>query len=133
MVSPMKIATWNVNSLRVRLPQALDLLARTTPDVLCIQETKVTDEEFPHDAVRAVGYEPLFTGQKTYNGVATFARSGEFGDVVTDLPGVDGAHKRFLAATIGGTRVINVYVPNGESVESPKYLYKLEWLNALTA
>lgn len=128
----MKIATWNVNSLRVRLPQVLDWLARESPDVLCLQETKVVDEEFPLDALRAVGYAAAFSGQKTYNGVATLTRAAA-ADVMNALPDGDGAQKRFLAATVDGVRIVNVYVPNGESVESDKYRYKLHWLETLTA
>src|SRR5690349_12727702 len=111
----MKIATWNLNSLRVRLPQVLDWLAREVPDVLCLQETKVTDEEFPADALRAAGYHFIFTGQKTYNGVATLTRA-PVSDPVVILPDDDGVQKRFLTATVNGVRVVNVYVPNGEAV-----------------
>ncbi len=127
----MKIATWNVNSLRVRLPQVLDWLAREAPDVLCLQETKVTDEEFPAEALRGVGYHVVFSGQKTYNGVATLTRI-PVTDAVVVLPDGDGIQKRFLAATVNGVRVVNVYVPNGEAVGSDKYTYKLAWLRALT-
>jgi exodeoxyribonuclease-3 len=127
----MKIATWNVNSLRVRLPQVLDWLAHASPDVLCLQETKVTDEEFPLAALRAAGYVAAISGQKTYNGVATLTRAAA-SDTATLLPGSDGVQKRFLAATVGGVRIVNVYVPNGESVESDKYQYKLNWLKTLT-
>jgi len=127
----MKLATWNVNSLRVRLPQVLDWLTREQPDVLCLQETKVTDAEFPAEALQTAGYRAVFTGQKTYNGVATLCR-GEPSDVVTQLPGDgDEAQKRLIAVTTGGVRVINVYVPNGESVDSDKYRYKLDWLKRL--
>src|SRR6266566_3348895 len=128
----MKIATWNVNSLRVRLPQVLDWLARASPDVLCLQETKVTDDALPRAALEAVGYTTTYRGQPTYNGVATLARTAA-ADVLPALDGVDAAHKRFLALTVAGVRVVNVYVPNGESVESEKYKYKLDWLRALTA
>lgn len=127
----MKLATWNVNSLRVRLPQVLDWLAREQPNVLCLQETKVTDAEFPLEPLQAAGYRAAFTGQKTYNGVATLCRQ-EPSDVVTRLPGDgDEAQKRLIAVTAGGTRIINVYVPNGESVDSDKYRYKLDWLKRL--
>lgn len=128
----MKIATWNVNSLRVRLPQVLDWLGREVPDVLCLQETKVVDEEFPVDALRAAGYLAAFSGQKTYNGVATLTRTAP-AEVISALPDGDGVQKRFLAVTVAGVRVVNVYVPNGESVESEKYSYKLGWLKTLTA
>jgi exodeoxyribonuclease-3 len=126
----MRIATWNVNSVRVRLPQVLDWLAQHSPDVLCIQETKVVDAEFPVADFQAVGYRAVFAGQKAYNGVATLTRQA-VGAVVTALPGFDSEQKRFLAATVAGLRLINVYVPNGESVESEKYTYKLAWLRAL--
>ncbi len=128
----MKIATWNVNSLRVRLPQVLDWLAANAPDVLCVQETKVVDEQFPAGELRAAGYTAAYSGQKTYNGVAILARL-PIADVATQLPGAGDEQKRFLAATVAGVRVINVYVPNGESVESEKYQYKLHWLAALRA
>ncbi len=127
----MKLATWNVNSLRVRLPQVIDWLAREQPDVLCLQETKVTDADFPAGVLRAAGYHASFTGQKTYNGVATLCRQ-EPSRIETRLPGDgDEAQKRLLAVTFAGIRVINVYVPNGESVDSDKYRYKLEWLKRL--
>jgi len=128
----MKIATWNVNSLRVRLPQVLDWLAREAPDVLCLQETKVTDEEFPAEALRAAGYECVYCGQKSYNGVAILARVAA-SDIAAFLPDGDGVQKRFLAATFNGVRVVNVYVPNGEAVDSEKYAYKLAWLKTLSA
>lgn len=126
----MRIATWNVNSLRVRLSQVLDWIAKHRPDALCIQETKVTDGEFPEAAFRDTGYRAVFAGQKTYNGVAIISRAPAE-TVIPDLPGVDSAHKRFLAATLGGVRVVNVYVPNGEQVGSEKFDYKLSWLGAL--
>lgn len=127
----MKLATWNVNSLKVRLPQVLDWLNRHQPDVLCLQETKLEDANFPLEAVRAAGYQALFSGQKTYNGVAVLSRIAA-SDAICAIPAFDDPQKRVLAATVGGTRVICVYVPNGESVESDKYQYKLKWLAALT-
>ncbi len=126
----MKIVTWNVNSLRVRLSQVLDWLQQYQPDVFCLQETKVTDEEFPIAAIRDAGYNVTFAGQKSYNGVATLSRAPAEA-VLTALPGVDSAQKRFLAATFGGVRVVNVYIPNGEAVDSEKFTYKLSWLRAL--
>ncbi len=126
----MKIATWNVNSIRVRLPQVLEWLQREAPDILCLQETKITDGEFPVAAFRDAGYQAVYAGQKTYNGVATLSRHPAE-KIVVSLPGADGAQKRLLAATIGKLRVINVYVPNGEEVGSEKYSYKLSWLAAL--
>ena len=125
----MKLATWNVNSLKVRLPQVLDWLARLRPDALCLQETKLEDDKFPAAEIRAAGYEPLASGQKTYNGVAILARM-QPADVVTAIPGLDDPQKRVLAATFSGVRVICAYVPNGENVESDKYQYKLKWLTA---
>jgi exodeoxyribonuclease III len=123
----MRLVTWNVNSLRVRLPQLLDWLKQHRPDVVCLQETKVTDADFPSAALREAGYESVFAGQKTYNGVAILSRRPAEA-VMTALPGVSGEQKRFIAATFDGVRVVNVYVPNGESVESEKYSYKLDWL-----
>jgi len=126
----MKIATWNVNSIRVRLPQVLEWLKQEGPDILCLQETKITDEEFPVAVFRDAGYHAAYAGQKTYNGVAILSRS-EPGKMVASLLGVDGAQKRLLAASVGNMRVVNVYVPNGEEVGSEKYSYKLSWLEAL--
>ncbi|BAU46717.1 exodeoxyribonuclease III [Sulfurifustis variabilis] len=128
----MKLATWNVNSIRARLPHVLDWLDRQRPDVACLQETKVPDEEFPKLELQAAGYVVLHAGQKGYNGVATLVRHSAT-EVLTEAPGLDSGQKRFLAATIAGVRVLNVYVPNGERVGSPKYAYKLEWLEALRA
>jgi exodeoxyribonuclease-3 len=126
----VRIATWNVNSIRVRLPQLLDWLAQHTPDVVCLQETKTIDEQFPAPALREAGYQCAFSGQKTYNGVAILSRS-PLADVSDRAPGLDHEQKRYLAATIKGVRVVNVYVPNGEAVDSPKYEFKLRWLAAL--
>ena len=125
----MKLATWNVNSLKVRLPQVLEWLGRHQPDVLCLQETKLENDRFPAAEIRAAGYEPLANGQKTYNGVAILAKSAA-SDPVTAIPGYPDEQKRVLAATVGSVRVICAYVPNGESVESDKYQYKLKWLAA---
>ena len=126
----MKLATWNVNSLKVRLPHVLEWLASANPDVLVMQEIKQLSETFPADAFRDVGYHALANGQKTYNGVATIARS-VLEDPVTDLPGFDDVQRRVLATTVDNIRVINLYVPNGQSVGSDKYEYKLRWLAAL--
>lgn len=126
----MKIATWNVNSLRVRLPQLLDWLAAHSPDVLALQETKVVDESFPLAELQAAGYHAAISGQKTYNGVAILARDPP-AEIVRDIPGFDDPQRRVLAATCGGVRVIGLYVPNGQSVDSDKYQYKLGWLRAL--
>ena len=128
----MKLATWNVNSLKVRLPQVLDWLASHQPDVLCLQETKLEDVNFPVAEIAAAGYQVLFSGQKTYNGVAILSKAPA-SEAVTAIPGFVDEQKRVLAATIAGVRVINLYVPNGQSVDSDKYQYKLGWLAALTA
>jgi exodeoxyribonuclease-3 len=129
----LRIATWNVNSLRVRLETLVPWLAQDGPDVVCLQETKVTDDLFPAQALVDVGYQAAFTGQKTYHGVALLSRL-PMTDVVTALPGAPPEdEKRFIAATIAGVRVINVYVPNGQAVASPKFVYKLAWLQALQA
>ena len=123
----MKLATWNVNSLKVRLPQVLELLADQSPDVLCLQETKSEDAKFPSAQIAAAGYRAVFSGQKTYNGVAILCRE-EPDDVATAIPNFDDPQKRVIAATVAGIRVICAYVPNGESIESEKYQYKLDWL-----
>jgi exodeoxyribonuclease III len=126
----VRIATWNVNSLRVRLPQLLEWLAASVPDVVALQETKLTDDAFPADELRAAGYHCVYSGQKTYNGVATLART-ELHGALRDIPGYDDPQRRVLAASVAGVRVINLYVPNGQSVDSDKYHYKLGWLRAL--
>jgi exodeoxyribonuclease-3 len=127
----MRIASWNVNSLRVRLPQVLDWLAAASPDVLALQETKLQDGQFPHAELRAAGYHAAYSGQKTYNGVAVLTREPAH-DVIRDIPGLDDAQRRILALTCDGVRILNLYVPNGESVGSDKYHYKLQWLTAVT-
>jgi exodeoxyribonuclease-3 len=126
----MKLATWNVNSLKVRLPQVLDWLAANTVDVLCLQETKQQDCDFPQAELQTAGYHSVFSGQKTYNGVAILSRAPA-SDVRMGIPDFADEQKRVIAATIGGIRVVNVYVPNGQSVDSDKYQYKLAWLAAL--
>jgi exodeoxyribonuclease-3 len=126
----MKIATWNVNSLNVRLPQVLDWLSSAQPDVLCLQETKAEDSRFPCEAIAAAGYQVAFSGQKTYNGVAILSRSPLAG-VQAGIPGFSDDQKRVLAATVDGVRVICVYVPNGQTVDSDKFQYKMRWLRAL--
>jgi exodeoxyribonuclease-3 len=125
----MKLATWNVNSLKVRLPQVLEWLARHGPDALCLQETKLENAKFPAAELEAAGYRALHNGQKTYNGVAILTRA-DLADPVTAIPGLEDEQKRVLAATVGGVRVVCAYVPNGESTESEKYQYKLRWLAA---
>lgn len=126
----LKIASWNVNSLKVRLPHVLEWLAAEQPDVLGLQETKLTDEKFPADAIREAGYEVLYSGQPTYNGVAVLAKQ-PCTDVVTDIPGLEDHQRRVLAVTVGDLRFINLYVPNGSEVGSDKYAYKLGWLEKL--
>jgi len=126
----MKIASWNVNSLNVRLPQVLDWLAAEQPDIVALQETKLVDEKFPVAEIEAAGYRALYSGQKTYNGVAILSREPGV-DAVTAIPGLDDPQRRVLAATFGSVRVIDLYVPNGESVTSDKYRYKLDWLAQL--
>lgn len=123
----MRVATWNVNSLKVRLPQVLAWLETQQPDVLCLQETKLEDAKFPAEEIRAAGYHVLFSGQKTYNGVAILSKEPATGAQAA-LPGFDDPQKRVLAATVAGVRVVCLYVPNGQSVDSDKYRYKLEWL-----
>ncbi len=128
----MKLATWNVNSLRVRLPHVLDWLATQRPDVLCLQETKLEDDAFPFAEFEAAGYRAAHAGQKTYNGVAILARD-ELADSVRGIPAFDDVQQRVIAATVGGVRVVCAYFPNGQSVDSDKFQYKLKWLGALTA
>ena len=126
----MLIATWNVNSLRVRLPHLKDWLAANPVDVLALQETKLPDPDFPRAEVEGLGLQVAFSGQRTYNGVALLARQA-LEDVVAGIPGFEDEQKRVLAATVGGVRVIDVYVPNGQAVGSEKYEYKLRWFEAL--
>ncbi|MEW5770608.1 MAG: exodeoxyribonuclease III [Pseudomonadota bacterium] len=128
----MKLATWNVNSLKVRLPQLLEWLPAAQPDVVCLQETKLTDEAFPRAEIEAAGWQVAFSGQKTYNGVALLSRA-PLADVQAGIPGFADEQKRVLSATIEGVRVVCVYIPNGQSLDSEKYPYKLGWLEALTA
>jgi len=125
----VKIATWNVNSLKVRLPHLLDWLAATSPDIVCLQELKLEDHNFPVAEIEAAGYRSAFSGQKTYNGVAILARAPLAG-VQPGIPGFEDEQKRVLAASVGDVRVVCAYVPNGQSVGSDKYEYKLKWLRA---
>ncbi len=125
-----KIASWNVNSLRVRLPQVLTWLKAEQPDVLALQETKVTDDLFPLQAFLDAGYQAIFTGQKTYNGMALLSKTS-LRDVVKVISPLNPEEKRVLGASFGKVRIWNVYVPNGESVDSNKYPYKLDWLDHL--
>ncbi|OFZ96700.1 MAG: exodeoxyribonuclease III [Betaproteobacteria bacterium RIFCSPLOWO2_02_FULL_62_17] len=128
----MRLATWNVNSLKVRLPHLLDWLASQQPDAVCIQETKVEDTKFPREEIEAAGYQVAFSGQKTYNGVAIISRSAPE-HVHAGIPGFDDEQKRVITATIQGVRVVCAYVPNGQAVDSDKYQYKLRWLAAFEA
>lgn len=125
----MKLATWNVNSLKIRLPQVLDWAARQQPDVLCLQETKLEDSKFPHAEIAAAGYRALCCGQKTYNGVAILSRAAA-AECATAIAGFEDVQKRVLAATVDGVRVICAYVPNGEGIGTEKFQYKLKWLAA---
>ena len=128
----MKIATWNVNSLNVRLPHVLDWLTSEKPDVLCLQETKQEDSKFPYEALKEAGYNAIHSGQKTYNGVAILTphtiEDPHFG--ITDYAD---EQKRVISATINGIRIICAYIPNGQSLDSDKYQYKLGWLKALNS
>jgi len=126
----MKLATWNVNSLKVRLPQVLQWLADNPIDVLCLQETKTIDEKFPQVEIEAAGYHVAFSGQKTYNGVAILSKQ-PMTDVVRNNPHFEDEQQRLIAATIAGVRVICAYIPNGQAPDSDKYQYKLRWLDGL--
>lgn len=126
----MKIATFNVNSIRSRLPIVLDWLDAHSPDVLCLQETKVQDKDFPASAFDGSGYDVAFLGQKSYNGVATLANT-KMTDVVTGLPGTDPDEARFIKATVNGVHIVNTYIPQGREPESPMFTYKLNWYKQL--
>ncbi|WP_418316392.1 exodeoxyribonuclease III [Piscinibacter sakaiensis] len=126
----MKLATWNINSLAVRLPQVLDWLAAHPVDVIGLQETKLIDDKFPQAELEAAGYQVQRFGQATYNGVALLSRQSA-SDVVRNLPGFDDPQARVLTATVDGVRVINAYFPNGQAPDSPKFAYKMAWLDAL--
>ena len=126
----MKIVTWNVNSLKVRLEHVQNWLTENQPDVLCLQETKTEDKNFPLAEFQQAGLQVVYSGQKTYNGVAIISKHA-LTDVQYGLPGFEDAQKRVIAATANGVRVVCVYIPNGESLESDKYQYKLAWLKAL--
>jgi exodeoxyribonuclease-3 len=130
----VQLATWNVNSLKVRLPHLLDWLGQHQVDIVCLQETKLTDDKFPVAELQAAGYRSHFSGQKTYNGVAVLLREASMPpgvDVQVGIPGFEDDHKRVLAVSVGEVRVVCLYVPNGQSVGSDKYAYKLRWLAAL--
>lgn len=127
----MKIASWNVNSLRVRLPHVIEWLKTQNVDILALQETKTQDADFPEEEFRELGYHVVFSGQKTYNGVAVISRDNPL-DVETDVPELTDPQRRILASTCAGVRVLNLYVVNGSEVGSEKYEYKLNWLDKVT-
>lgn len=131
----MRIASWNVNSVRPRLEHLTSWLVRARPDVVCLQETKVEDDKFPMSEIGDAGYQAAIFGQRTYNGVAILARFGlALDEVKKGLGGdADDAHRRFIAATVEGIRVVNVYVPNGQELTAPAFQYKLDWLSRLKA
>lgn len=127
----MKIATWNVNSINVRMPQLLDWVERAQPDVVCLQETKCVDENFPAEPLRDAGFQIAFFGQKSYNGVAILSKD-EIHDVQKGFDGDDDeAPKRLIAATINGVRIVNTYIPNGTELWTDKFTFKLDWLMRL--
>ncbi len=127
----MKIATWNVNSIAIRLEQVLKWLETTETDVLCLQETKCVDEKFPFEAIRNAGYNVAFFGQKSYNGVAILSKY-EIKDVQNNFPDdADDAPKRLIVATVENIRVVNTYIPNGTELWSDKFTFKLDWLQKL--
>jgi len=128
----VRLATWNVNSLRVRLPHLLDWLREAKPDLACLQETKTEDAHFPVDELRAAGYHAVYCGQKSYNGVAILARGG-LSDVQHGIPNFPDDPKRIIAATYRDMRVVSVYAPNGQEPGSDKYAYKLKWYEAFAA
>ena len=125
-----RLATWNVNSLKVRLPHLLDWLAAARPDAVCLQETKTEDANFPREALAAAGYQSVFCGQKAYNGVAILSRTAP-SEVQHGIPDFSDDPKRVIAATVGELRVVCLYAPNGQSLASDKYAYKLRWYEAL--
>ena len=129
----MKVVTWNLNSIRAREERLLSWLSRQGPDVVCLQETKVTDEQFPHEAVKEQGYHAAVHGQKTYNGVAILSREPIEDVRIGFDDGADDPQARCICGMIQGIRFISVYVPNGSTVESDKYVYKQEWLERLFA
>jgi exodeoxyribonuclease-3 len=127
----MIVATWNINSIRMRLPRLLQWLERRRPDVVCLQETKVVDAEFPLEPLKSLGYHCEYRGEKSYNGVAVLSLQPMEG-VIQSLPG-DGSDTqcRFIGGTLSGVKIINIYAPNGQEVGSPKYAYKLQWYERL--
>lgn len=130
MSQTFSIATWNVNSLRVRLPQLAEWVAASKPDIVALQETKLPDADFPHAEIAALGYHVAFSGQRTYNGVAVLSRE-PIEIIATEIPGFADEQRRVLAVRTAGTTVLDLYVPNGQAPDSDKYAYKLRWLEAL--
>ncbi|MBP9663121.1 MAG: exodeoxyribonuclease III [Pyrinomonadaceae bacterium] len=127
----MKVATWNVNSINVRMPQLVDWLAAAAPDVLCVQETKTVDDGFPALELKAAGYDAVFTGEKAYNGVAILSKL-PISEVQMNFPDdTPEAQKRMISAKVGGIRIVNTYVPNGSELGSEKFRFKLDWLMRL--
>lgn len=126
----MKIASWNVNSLRVRLQHTLDWLNDNQPDLFCLQELKLPDSDFPTEAIAEIGYHSAFTGQKAYNGVAILSKE-PLESVVTNMPNLQDPQRRFIKADYQGITIINVYVPNGQALDSDKFIYKRHWLQHL--
>jgi exodeoxyribonuclease III len=126
----MRLATWNVNSLTVRLPQLLDWLAAQQPDALVLQETKITDDKFPHAEIEAAGYAVQWFGQKTYNGVALLSKTPAT-DTIRNIPGFEDEQARVIAGTVNGVRIVGGYFPNGQAPDSEKFTYKMKWLAAL--
>ena len=126
----MKIATWNVNSMKVRLPHVVEWLQNHEPDVLVLQEIKQLTENFPTEALQEIGYHSIASGQKTYNGVAIISKNPAT-ESVTDFPDLDDPQRRILASTVDGIRIVDLYIPNGSEVGSEKYEYKLNWLKSL--
>ncbi len=125
-----KLATWNVNSLSVRLPQLLDWLAQHRPDAMVLQETKLADDRFPRAEIEAAGYAVQWFGQKTYNGVALLSKAAA-ADIVRNIPGFADESARVIAGTVGDLRIVGAYVPNGQAPGTPKFEYKMQWLRAL--
>lgn len=125
-----KIATWNVNSLRVRVPQVLEWLAKESPDILALQETKLPDADFLLKEINDAGYQVVFSGQKAYNGVAILSKE-PISQIITEFPAFPDPQRRVLAASVGSLRILNLYIPNGESLVSDKFQYKLNWLDHL--
>jgi exodeoxyribonuclease-3 len=125
----MKVATWNVNSLKVRLPHLLDWLGRHSPDIVCLQELKLEEVNFPRADIEAAGYRCAVSGQKTYNGVAILSRE-PLAEMEAGIPEFDDPQRRVLSATAGNVRIVCAYVPNGQSVGSEKYEYKMKWFAA---